>query len=84
MENCLTYYQDRIGCKSCHENFVLFSYRFCEPIELQIQNCDVYLNQSVCSKCFAHFYLSGNECLAVALSSVMAKCKHYSSATEVG
>lgn len=83
MENCLHYYQDRIGCKSCQENFILFSYSICEPIEIQIQNCDVYLNQNVCSKCFAHFFLNNNECVAVDLANIIANCKYYSSSTQV-
>ena len=83
VENCLHYYSNQIGCKNCEENHILFSFSLCQPLEIQIPNCDIYSNLNLCNKCFAHFYLSSNECVPIALSQIVANCKHYSSSSQV-
>lgn len=83
MENCKEYYSNQVGCNICKENFILFSYSICEPIEVQIPNCDIYQNENTCSKCFAHYYLEINTCVIVPLENVVSNCKYYSSSSEV-
>jgi hypothetical protein len=83
VDNCLRYYKKQLGCDVCKENHIKVNIGLCEPLDFQIENCDVYVNQSVCSWCIPEFYLQNNMCFPVDPKNIIPNCKYYSSPTLV-
>jgi hypothetical protein len=63
-------------CLLCKEHYI-FSSDFSECVHepTGIKNCEVYLNESICSICLPNFYLKNNECFSV-IDSV-TDCVYY-------
>lgn len=73
---CLLKNSSNTLCLLCKDNYIFssdFSYCVQEPVG--IQNCEVYLNESICSICLPNFYLKNNECFSV-IDSVI-DCVYY-------
>lgn len=77
---CRTYNVTADVCTSCLNNYYLDTLGTCKSFVVGVTNCAIYSNSTTCSRCNRNFYLSANQCIAVATAALISNCTIYSSA----